>query len=118
MIPPSTMMVIYGLVTQVDIIKLFTAGILPGLLTTFIFSLGLYVVALVRPDLMPRAPVRFTMREKIGGLKEGWGIVVLFGVLMGGIYGGLFTVTEAAAAGAATAAILLFARKGFAWREL
>lgn len=118
MIPPSTMMVIYGLVTQVDIIKLFTAGILPGLLTTFVFSFGLYIVALLRPDLMPRAPVRFTMREKLGGLKEGWGIAVLFGVLMGGIYGGYFTVTEAAAAGAATAAILLFARKGFAWHEL
>lgn len=118
MIPPSTMMVIYGLVTQVDIIKLFIAGVLPGLLTTLIFSLGLYVVALVRPDMMPIAPVSFTLREKVAGLKDGWGILVLFGVLMGGIYGGLFTVTEAAAAGVATAAILLFFRKGFAWRDL
>jgi len=118
MIPPSTMMVIYGLVTQVDIIKLFIAGILPGLLTTLIFAVGLYVVALVRPDLMPTAPVRFTFREKVAGLKDGWGIVVLFGVLMGGIYGGFFTVTEAAAAGVATAAALLFLRKGFAWREV
>jgi C4-dicarboxylate transporter DctM subunit len=118
MIPPSTMMVIYGLVTQVDIIKLFTAGILPGILTTFVFSLGLYIVALVRPDMMPTAPVRFTWRERITGLKDGWGIVVLFGVLMGGIYGGYFTVTEAAAAGVATAVLLLFIRKGFAWREV
>lgn len=118
MIPPSTMMVIYGLVTQVDIIKLFVAGILPGLMTTLLFSLGLYVTACFRPDLMPTAPVRFTLREKVTGLKDGWGIVVLFGVLMGGIYGGIFTVTEAAAAGVATAVLLLFLRKGFAWREL
>lgn len=118
MIPPSTMMVIYGLVTQVDIIKLFIAGILPGLLTTLIFSLGLYVVATLRPDMMPTAPVKFTMREKIAGLKDGWGILVLFGVLMGGIYGGLFTVTEAAAAGVGAAALLLFLRRGFAWRDV
>ena len=118
MIPPSTMMVIYGLVTQVDIIKLFIAGILPGILTTFIFSLGLYLVALVKPEMMPTAPAKFTLREKVAGLKDGWGIVVLFGVLMGGIYGGFFTVTEAAAAGVATAAILLLIRKGFAWRDV
>jgi len=118
MIPPSTMMVIYGLVTQVDIIKLFIAGILPGLLTTFIFALGLYVVAIFRPDLMPTARVGFTLREKVSGLRDGWGILVLFGVLMGGIYGGIFTVTEAAAAGVATAAILLILRKGFDWRSI
>ncbi|WP_173933950.1 TRAP transporter large permease [Chelativorans sp. Marseille-P2723] len=118
MIPPSTMMVIYGLVTQVDIIKLFIAGILPGILTTLVFSLGIYTIAILRPELMPRAPVRFTLREKLAGLKDSWGIIVLFGVLMGGIYGGYFTVTEASAAGAATAAALLFIRKGFAWREL
>lgn len=118
MIPPSTMMVIYGLVTQVDIIKLFVAGILPGILTTFIFSFGLYIVALFRPDLMPTAKVSFTFREKITGLKDGWGIMVLFSVLMVGIYGGFFTVTEAAAAGVATAALLLFIKKGFAWRDL
>lgn len=118
MIPPSTMMVIYGLVTQVDIIQLFVAGILPGLLTAFIFSLGLYITAWIWPDLMPRAPVHFTMREKLVGLKDGWGIIVLFGVLMTGIYGGIFTVTEAAAAGVATALILLILKKGFAWRDL
>jgi tripartite ATP-independent transporter DctM subunit len=118
MIPPSTMMVIYGLVTQVDIIKLFVAGILPGILTTFIFALGLYVVALFRPDLMPTAKVSFTLREKMAGLKDGWGILVLFGVLMGGIYGGFFTVNEAAAAGVATAAVLLILRKGFDWRSI
>ena len=118
MIPPSTMMVIYGLVTQVDIIKLFIAGILPGLLTTFIFAFGLYVVAIFRPDLMPTAKVSYTLREKVSGLRDGWGILVLFGVLMGGIYGGIFTVTEAAAAGVATAAILLILRKGFDWRSI
>lgn len=118
MVPPSTMMVIYGLVTQVDIIKLFVAGILPGVLTTLIFALGLYVVAVIKPDLMPTAKISFTMRQKLSGLREGWGVLVLFGVLMGGIYGGLFTVTEAAAAGVATAGILLILRRGFDWRAI
>jgi tripartite ATP-independent transporter DctM subunit len=118
MIPPSTMMIIYGLITRADIFKLFMAGIIPGLLTMLIFSLGIYVVAVFRPDLMPPARVKFSMREKIMGLKDGWGVVVLFGVLLGGIYGGILTVTEAAAAGAATAGALLFMRRGAAWKEL
>lgn len=118
LIPPSTMMVIYGLATRVDITQMFIAGILPGLLTVFVFSFGLYVLALVRPGLMPVANVKFTWRERFTGLADGWGILVLFSVLMGGLYGGIFTVTEAAAAGAVTAAVILIARRGFDWRAI
>ncbi len=118
MIPPSIMLVVYGIVTQTDIGKLLLAGILPGILTALVFCIGLYVLALIRPDLMPVANERFSWRERISGLKDGSGIIILFAVIIGGIYSGLFTVNEAAGVGAATAFALLLLKRGLDWRAL
>ena len=103
MIPPSIMLVVYGIITQTDIGQLLVAGVLPGILTGGVFCLGLYLLARLRPDLMPRADQRFSWRQRVSGLRDGWGIAVLFGVIVGGIYSGLFTATEAAAVGAVAA---------------
>jgi tripartite ATP-independent transporter DctM subunit len=112
MIPPSIMLVVYGVITQTDISKLLVAGILPGIMTAIVFSAGLYVVALVRPDLMPVSNERFSWRQRIATIKDGWAIVVLFTIIIGGIYSGLFTANEAAAVGAVAAFLLLLLRHG------
>ena len=118
MIPPSIMLVVYGIITQTDIGQLLVAGVLPGILTGLVFSVGLYLLARLRPDLMPTADQRFSWRQRVSGLRDGWGVAVLFGVIVGGIYSGLFTVTEAAAVGAVAAFLMVLARQGFQWREL
>ena len=112
MIPPSIMFVVYGIVTQVDIGSLLLAGILPGILTALVFSLGLYVLAVVRPDLMPVASERSTWSQRISGLRDGWRIMVLFAVVVGGIYTGLLTAVESAAVGAVVAFAMAVAKHG------
>lgn len=118
MIPPSIMLVVYGVVTQTDISRLLLAGILPGIMTAVVFSVGLYILARIRPDLMPVAPDRFTWRQRFGSLKQAWSILFLFTVIIGGIYSGLFTANEAAAVGAVAAFGLLLLRHGFQLKPL
>lgn len=118
MIPPSIMLVVYGVITQTDISKLLIAGILPGILTAVVFSVGLYVVASVRPDLMPVSHERFTWRERLASIKDGWAIILLFTIIIGGIYSGLFTANEAAAVGAVAAFVLLLMKHGLRLRPL
>lgn len=113
MIPPSIMLVVYGIITQTDIGQLLVAGILPGIMTALVFCAGLYALAWFRPDLMPTNPVRVPWRERLTGLRDGWGVAVLFGVIIGGIYGGFFTATEAAAIGAVAAFVLMLIKRGF-----
>jgi tripartite ATP-independent transporter DctM subunit len=106
------MFVVYGIVTQVDIGRLLLAGILPGILTALVFCLGLYILAVFRPDLMPVAKERFTWGERIVGLRDGWRIALLFTVVVGGIYSGFFTATESAAVGAIAAFAMSVAKHG------
>ncbi|SLN71713.1 TRAP transporter large permease [Oceanibacterium hippocampi] len=118
MIPPSIMLVVYGIITQEDIGSLLLAGILPGILTAFIFCLGLFVIALWKPHLMPVSHERFSWREKLSSIRHAWGIVLLFTIIIGGIYTGIFTVTEAAGVGAVTALILAFCKRDVPFAEI
>lgn len=111
LIPPSIMLVVYGIVTETHIGMLLMAGVLPGILTAAVFCLGLYVLAWLRPGLMPKTPAAFPVTERIRALKDGRQIAVLFLIIVGGIYSGLFTTTEAAAVGAFAALVMaLFKR--------
>jgi tripartite ATP-independent transporter DctM subunit len=99
MIPPSVMFVLYGIMTEQDISRLFIAGILPGLL-----AIGLYVVTIAmigwfKPEWMPPS-VRHSWAERWDSLRDIWATVALFAGVLGGMYGGLVTVTEAAGLGA------------------
>lgn len=107
MIPPSGILVIYGIITEESIGKLLIAGLLPGLLSAFIYMVGIYIWCSIKPNIAPSTDVRVSWRLRIASLKNGYGAVLIFGVVMGGIYTGIFTPTEAGAFGAGVALILL-----------
>jgi C4-dicarboxylate transporter, DctM subunit len=110
LIPPSTVMIIYGILTQQPIATLFIAGILPGLLLTAIFILTIFFLTRCRPDLGPPGP-KFTMKERIYSLRDTWSILILFLLVIGGLYTGWFTPTEAAGVGAFGAFAITLAKK-------
>jgi C4-dicarboxylate transporter, DctM subunit len=109
LIPPSVPMVIYGILTETDIGKLFIAGIVPGLLLVVLFFAAISLVTLIRPEMGPRGE-RMTWPQRWRTMQKVWGIVVLFVVVLGGIYVGVFTPTEAAAIGAAGAMLFALGR--------
>ena len=111
MIPPSIMLVIYGIITETHIGMLLMAGILPGALTAVVFCLGLYLMARLRPELMPITPTPPPLAERFSALKEGRQIAVLFLIIVGGIYSGIFTTTEAAAVGAFAAFVMALMKR-------
>jgi C4-dicarboxylate transporter, DctM subunit len=159
LIPPSTIMVIYGILTGTNIGKLFAAGILPGLLAVLLLCLAVQYVTWRDPRAGPRGE-RLTWRERFAALEGvgwfaafgialllavqlGWlpgddaavlgaigvfalsliyrgvtSVIALFTLVMGGIYGGVFTATEGAGVGAMGALVLALARRALTWRTL
>lgn len=100
LIPPSILMVIYGVITEQSIGKLLIAGIVPGILTALIYCGGIYIIARVRPDIAPLAKLSFSWKERWQSLYGVSGIMILFVLVVGGIYGGYFPATYAGAVGA------------------
>ena len=109
MIPPSTIMVIYGIVTETNIGKLFAAGVLPGLLCALLLMGGVAWIIARDPAAGP-AGERTAWPERIKALREIWGVLLLVAVVLGGIYGGVFTATEGAGIGASGAFFFALAR--------
>jgi C4-dicarboxylate transporter DctM subunit len=99
LIPPSTVFIIYGLLTEQSIGKLFVAGILPGILLSSLFILTIVLMTRNNPELGPPGP-RTSLREKITSLKDVWSVLFLFVMVIGGLYLGVFTPTEAGGIGA------------------
>ena len=99
LIPPSGILVIYGLLTETSIGKLFAAGVLPGILGILLYIGAIRFVIGRNPKLGPPAERR-NWRERLRALSGVWGVLLLFILVMGGIYGGFFTPTEAAGIGA------------------
>ncbi len=110
LIPPSAAFVLYGIVTEESIGKLYMAGVIPGLLLTFLFILTIYLLAKRNPGLGPPGP-KSGWKERMSSLRDIWGVAVLFLVVMGGLYTGLFTPTEAAAGGAFCAFLIALGRR-------
>ncbi len=110
MLPPSTVLAVYAILTQQDIGKLFMAGIIPGLLAMAMYVLTISVIVRVKPDWLPRGPST-TWAERFAGLKDVWAPLRLFVFVIGGLYGGFFTPTEAGGVGA-TGAFLLGVLRG------
>jgi C4-dicarboxylate transporter DctM subunit len=110
LIPPSVPLVIFGLLTETDIRKLFIATIIPGLLLTLFFIAAVWVTVALNPALGPRGP-RFTVKQKLLALKGVWAVIALFVFVMGGLYTGIFTATESAGIGAMGAFLFALARR-------
>lgn len=102
LIPPSTILVIYGIITETDIGKLFIAGILPGLVAIACLCLAVVYITWRDPSAGPPAE-RFNWAQRLAAVRGIWGVAVLFALVIGGIYGGVFTATEGAGVGAAGA---------------
>jgi tripartite ATP-independent transporter DctM subunit len=105
MLPPSTVLAVYGIITEQDIGKLFIAGIVPGLLAIAMYIATIAVIGLVRPRFLPTGP-RSSWAERVQGLRDVWATLVLFMFVIGGLYGGLFTPTEAGGMGAGGAFLI------------
>jgi tripartite ATP-independent transporter DctM subunit len=117
MIPPSTILVIYGVFTETNIGKLFAAGVVPGIVGAALLCLA--VVYMTRRDPTSGPPGERTgWRERWRALGEVWAVAVLFVFVMGGIYGGLFTATEGAGMGAFGAMVFALWRRALTWRTL
>jgi C4-dicarboxylate transporter, DctM subunit len=110
MLPPSTVLAVYAILTQQDIGKLFMAGILPGLLAMLMYVLTIALIVRIRPRFLPAGQVK-PWRERILALRLVWAPLVLFVFVIGGLYGGFFTPTEAGGVGASGAFLLGVLRK-------
>jgi C4-dicarboxylate transporter DctM subunit len=115
LIPPSTLMVIYGVMTETNIGKLFAAGLLPGILATFLLCLAVQWTVFRDPASGPRGE-KCTWAQRLRAIEGVWGVALLFFVVMGGIYGGVFTATEGAGIGAFGALCFALARRALSWR--
>ncbi|PZN52160.1 MAG: TRAP transporter large permease [Proteobacteria bacterium] len=120
LIPPSVLLIFYAALTEVSAGKMLVAGIVPGILTTIVFMLGIWLIARNLPH--GQLPVKRTnWTERIASLRDAWQVILLFVVVLGGIYLGLVTPTEAGALGAFAAFLMLcFSRQARSqlWRHM
>jgi len=105
MLPPSTVLAVYAVITQQDIGKLFMAGVLPGLLAMGMYVLTIVAIVALAPRLLP-AGEKKPWSERLAAMKDVWPSLVLFIFVIGGLYGGVFTPTEAGGVGAGGAFLL------------
>ena len=110
MFPPSIVLAVYGLITQQDIGKLFMAGVFPGLLAVSMYMGTIFLIGAIRPRWLPTVPVS-TWAERRQALKDVWAPILLFVFVIGGLYGGLFTPTEAGGMGAGGSFLIGIARR-------
>ncbi len=99
LIPPSVIMVLYGVMTETSIVDMFIAGVIPGLLMVLLFLATAYITALLRPGSAPRG-ARLNMSERLRASRSVFGTMLLFLIVIGGLYLGIFTPTEAGGIGA------------------
>lgn len=117
LIPPSILMIVYGVLTEQSIGRLFAAGVGPGLLVTVLLSLGIWLMVLFKPRLggqmekLPKLDLHTAVRTAV----RPWGVILLIGLVLGGIYGGFFTPTEAGGIGAAGALVLVIVNRKLNW---
>jgi tripartite ATP-independent transporter DctM subunit len=110
LIPPSTGFVLYAILTEQSIGRLFIAGVLPGLLLTGLFLVTIAIIVRLRPEEGPPGP-RVPWRERLAATRRATGIVTIILLTIGGIYTGIFTPVEAAGVGAAFASLMLIIRR-------
>ena len=119
LIPPSTPMIIYCIMAEASIGKLFVAGVLPGIMMAVLCMITIIIQVVANPKLAPKGE-SFTWKERLISLKGLIGVVILFGIVLGGMFSGIFSVNQAAAVGAFLAMIIMminmFIRHEFTWK--
>lgn len=117
LIPPSVVLILYGIITENDIGALFAGGLLPGVLGILLYCFAIQLVTWRNPTAGPRAE-RIPWGERLSALSRIWAVLALFLLILGGIYGGVFTPTEAAGIGAFGAFMIALFRRTLSWRLL
>ena len=117
MLPPSTVLAVYGIITEQDIGKLFIAGILPGALAAVMYITTVSIIGFARPGFLPSVP-KAPWSERLSAVRDIWATLLLFCFVIGGLYGGLFTPTEAGGMGAGGAFLIGVLRGRLGRQEL
>lgn len=117
LIPPSMGFIIYAIITDTSISKLFMAGIFPGMLLALLFMFVIYIQTRLNPEAAPPG-ARVNLKDKLISLKDTWAMILIFVLVIGGIYQGIFTPTEAGAIGASGALIIGLIKGQFTWKKL
>jgi C4-dicarboxylate transporter DctM subunit len=117
LIPPSVPLIIYGILANQSVGKLFMAGIIPGILEAVFYMVTIYILCLIKPAIGPKGP-KSSFREKVVSLKGTWSVFFLFILVIGGIYLGVFSPTEAAGIGSCGAFLLTLFRRKLTWINL
>jgi C4-dicarboxylate transporter DctM subunit len=110
LIPPSIGFILIGILTELSIGQLFMAGIIPGILEVVFYLVAIYVMCKLNPELGPALP-RKTLVDKLWSLRTTWSVLLVFLLVLGGIYGGIFTPTEAGGIGAFSVFLVALARR-------
>ncbi len=114
-IPPSVVLVVYGIYTGQSIGKLFFGSFIPGVILAFIMAATVYVMCILHPDWGPKGPAH-TLLEKLKATPDAIDMALMFGIIMYSLYAGLFTPSEAGAAGSVVAIIISLIRRKLTWK--
>ena len=117
LIPPSVVLVVYAILAEENIEKLFTAALVPGLLAMFGYMITVAVYTRVAPNWGTPRP-RLPYKERVRATAGTWPVIVIFGLVLGGIYTGAFSPTAAAAVGVASTALVALSRRALSWSGL
>ncbi|UCE30875.1 MAG: TRAP transporter large permease subunit [Burkholderiales bacterium] len=118
LIPPSILMVLFGIFAETSVSRLMIAGILPGLLTAAVYTVMIVGRCALDPSLAPRVATAHAGAQRLKALGEIWPILLLIAGIIGGIYGGIFTATEAGAVGAFLSLAIAAAQRRLGWEML
>lgn len=116
LIPPSILLIIYGIIAQVAIGKLFLGGLVVGLLSLVAYCTMIIVRVRLNPELAPTEDKVYTWADRFSSLKDTWQVLVLATGVIGGLFAGLFTPTEAGATGALLSFVIAFSRGALTWK--
>jgi len=116
LIPPSIIFVFYGIMTDTSIGDLFIAGIVPGIITAIFYSMNVYIQCLINPEIGPVGPA-YSWKERVSSLKKVTPVVIIFVIVIGGIYGGVFSPTEASGIGVTGVLLVTLVMRRLTWEK-